>query len=374
MCKLSKRFELVRQLAELGNSINVDLGTVIFREGDRGDAFYIVRSGRLRVTRNGIESRPRTVGYLYPGDHFGEGALLTKLARRATVRATEPGVLLRVSKSSFLKAVASNRELKNSLQEQVAEIAYRDFTRFLNAMDGPEDRDVLQALFQKLKRDRVSGGTRIIRQGDAGDRFFLVGRGRLKMEAVSTDRQKTTSCELKPGAFFGTLALVKGVQQPADVIAKTDVVLYSLSKDDFLRAFDRLPGIRRAGFELIEHRLIEPVSEGAANLPVNIPVSDPTIGKKEVEAENWNIPDAEHTSQWASKPAVIRRFPFIRQHDETDCAAACLSMVCKHFGMPIGLNKLREMTNVSAQGASLAGLAEAAETLGFVTQGVRYRV
>ena len=371
MCKLAKRFELVRQLAELGNSINVDLGTVIFREGERGDAFYIVRSGRLRVTRNGIELRPRTVGYLYPGDHFGEGALLTKLARRATVRATEPGVLLRVSKSSFLKAVASNRELKNSLEEQVAEIAYRDFTRFLNAMDGPEDRDALQDLFQRLKRDRVSGGTRIIRQGDAGDRFFLVATGRLRMEAVGVDRKNTTSCKLEPGAFFGAVALVKDVQQPADVSAETDVVLYSLSKADFLRGFNRLPGIRRASLDSIEHRLIEPMSEGGVDLPVNAAVSDPTTENAEGEVEDRSNPHAEHTAQRGSKSAVFRRFPFIRQHDETDCAAACLGMVCKHFGMPIGLNKLREMTNVSAQGASLAGLAEAAETLGFVTQGVR---
>ena len=163
MGKIPKRSELIRQLAKLGDPVNVDLGTVIFREGDPGDAFFIVRSGRLRVIRKGAELRPRTVGYLYPDDHFGEGALLSRLARRATVRATEPGELLRVSKSRFLKAVSSNRELKKLLEDQVADIAYRDFTRFLNAMDGPEDRDALQDLFQKLNRIRVSRGTRVIR-------------------------------------------------------------------------------------------------------------------------------------------------------------------------------------------------------------------
>ena len=371
MGKISRRSELIQQLAELGDPVNVDLGTVIFREGDLGDAFFISRSGRLRVVRRSAGSQPRTVGYLYPGDHFGEGALLTGLARRAEVRATEPGELLRVSKSSYMKAVSSNRELKNYLEEQVAEIAYRDFTRHLNALDGQEDSGYLQDLFQKLKRDRISGGTPVIRRGDAGDRFFLVGRGRLRMEAVGVDRQKTTSCELEPGAFFGALALVKGVQQPADVIAKTDVVLYSLSKADFLRAFDRLPGLRRAGLELTEHHLIESASEGTANLQANKPVSVPTIGKTDGEARDRKNRDAEYTSERGRKSAVIRRFAFIRQHDETDCAAACLGMICKHYWMPIGLNKLRDMTNVSAKGGSLAGIAEAAETLGFMTQGVR---
>ncbi len=65
------------------------------------------------------------------------------------------------------------------------------------------------------------------------------------------------------------------------------------------------------------------------------------------------------------------RFPFLKQHDQSDCGAACLGMVCKYYAMPIGLNRLRDMCNVSREGTSMAALAEAAETLGFVTRGVR---
>ena len=71
------------------------------------------------------------------------------------------------------------------------------------------------------------------------------------------------------------------------------------------------------------------------------------------------------------KARQIRRFPFLQQHDETDCGAACLGMICKHYGMPIGLSRLRDMAGVSRDGVSLAGLAEAAEGLGFLTRGVR---
>jgi ATP-binding cassette subfamily B protein len=67
----------------------------------------------------------------------------------------------------------------------------------------------------------------------------------------------------------------------------------------------------------------------------------------------------------------IRRFPFLRQHDETDCGSACLGMICKHYGMPIGLGRLRDLAGVSRDGVSLAGLAEAAEGLGFLARGVR---
>lgn len=71
------------------------------------------------------------------------------------------------------------------------------------------------------------------------------------------------------------------------------------------------------------------------------------------------------------KSRHIRRFPFLRQRDETDCGAACLGMICKHYGLSVGLGRLRDMAGVSRDGASLAGLAEAAEGLGFLTRGVR---
>ena len=74
-----------------------------------------------------------------------------------------------------------------------------------------------------------------------------------------------------------------------------------------------------------------------------------------------------------TKPQVptLFRFPFVKQHDQSDCGAACLGMICKYYKMPIGLNRLRDMSNVSRYGTSMAALAEAAETLGFVTRGVR---
>lgn len=71
------------------------------------------------------------------------------------------------------------------------------------------------------------------------------------------------------------------------------------------------------------------------------------------------------------KAHQIRRFPFLRQRDETDCGAACLGMICKHYGLSIGLSRLRDTAGVTRDGASLAGLAEAAEGIGFITRGVR---
>jgi ATP-binding cassette subfamily B protein len=68
---------------------------------------------------------------------------------------------------------------------------------------------------------------------------------------------------------------------------------------------------------------------------------------------------------------VIRRFAWIQQAEEMDCGAACLAMVCKHYSIGMTLGKLRELANVTTQGASLDSLARAGESVGFTTKGVK---
>ena len=75
--------QIFQELDIKGELVSLDLGTVVFNQSQSGDGFYIVRSGRLRVLKEDEEEHIETVGYLYVGDHFGEGALLTGKGHRA---------------------------------------------------------------------------------------------------------------------------------------------------------------------------------------------------------------------------------------------------------------------------------------------------
>ncbi|MDI7046492.1 cysteine peptidase family C39 domain-containing protein, partial [Escherichia coli] len=68
---------------------------------------------------------------------------------------------------------------------------------------------------------------------------------------------------------------------------------------------------------------------------------------------------------------VIKRFALVEQAEEMDCGAACLAMVCRHYNIPMTLGKLRELANVTTQGATLDSLARAGESLGFTARGVQ---
>lgn len=61
----------------------------------------------------------------------------------------------------------------------------------------------------------------------------------------------------------------------------------------------------------------------------------------------------------------------IRQHDVTDCGAACLATICKQNGYKIGISQIREVAGTDRQGTNVYGVIKAAETLGFSAKGVK---
>lgn len=60
----------------------------------------------------------------------------------------------------------------------------------------------------------------------------------------------------------------------------------------------------------------------------------------------------------------------IKQHDITDCGAACLATICKQNGYKIGIAKIREFAGRDKQGTNVYGVIKAAEQLGFNAKGV----
>jgi CRP-like cAMP-binding protein len=74
----------------------------------------------------------------------------------------------------------------------------------------------------------VASGDIVIRAGEVGDRFYVVGDGALTIDAGPR------SVRVGPGDFFGEIALLRDVPRTATVQANTDARLFALERDDFL--------------------------------------------------------------------------------------------------------------------------------------------
>lgn len=115
----------------------------------------------------------------------------------------------------------------------------------------------LEHLATRLVPLRVDGGTIIVREGDAGDRFYIVADGELD---VSQDGAAIAT--LEPGGYFGEIALLRDTARTATVTARTDAVLYALDRDDFLAAVTGHPQSAEAAETVMSARLAGPAATG----------------------------------------------------------------------------------------------------------------
>ncbi len=76
-------------------------GDVVFKEGDPGDSLFLVGEGSVKISKLGRGGEQETLGFIQPGNFFGEMALLDGEPRSAMATATEPTVLAGVNESTF---------------------------------------------------------------------------------------------------------------------------------------------------------------------------------------------------------------------------------------------------------------------------------
>jgi MFS family permease len=95
----------IEDLASRLEDVRVAAGSDIVRQGEVGDCFFIVESGRLETLIDG-----EAVRQLGPGDSFGEIALLRDVPRTATVRAITDGTLVSLAQDDFLSAVTGHTD------------------------------------------------------------------------------------------------------------------------------------------------------------------------------------------------------------------------------------------------------------------------
>ncbi len=113
----------LEELATVVEERRVDKGRDLFREGDPGDAVYLIVKGRVSVFIGGDGTRPeRVLSELGPGACIGEMAVLDASPRSATVRAIERTRTLRVPGEGFKRVMTERPEMSQAI---VAELVKR---------------------------------------------------------------------------------------------------------------------------------------------------------------------------------------------------------------------------------------------------------
>ncbi len=87
----------------------------------------------------------------------------------------------------------------------------------------------LRKLSERMRREQVAAGSTVVREGDDGDRFYVVLSGMLTVSQQSLGERRV----LKPGDYFGEVALAMNVPRTASVRAMTPAVVASCDRETF---------------------------------------------------------------------------------------------------------------------------------------------
>jgi HlyB family type I secretion system ABC transporter len=90
--------------------------------------------------------------------------------------------------------------------------------------------------------------------------------------------------------------------------------------------------------------------------------------RRRIAQADFPRPSYKPTHVWHK---LTQRYPFFAQQSSSDCGAACLVMIGRYWGKKFSINRLRDLANVNREGASLRGLSNAAESIGFLTKPVK---
>jgi len=217
----------LERVAKSARIRDVPEGSVIVRQGERGDEFFVVAQGEavVLVRDAGEDALVERKG---PTDFFGERALLGTGVRQATVKAATPMRLLVFDQRVFWRelggVVAWESQVRAALQE-------RDRLRAVPLFSEATPRQ-LDLLAVKLAVQPFHRGDALVRQGDRGDAFYIVREGQVDVLSRENGRSRRVTT-LGPGEYFGEIALLRDQPRMATVRGRREGSVWRLERPDF---------------------------------------------------------------------------------------------------------------------------------------------
>ncbi len=353
-------------------------GQTIVRQGEPADAFYVLVSGQARVVKEGDNGEDISLNMLRPGDGFGEMGLLEETSRSATVRATSEVSILKLDRTVFQALIRTEPEIRHYFELQIKHRHLHNFFRVYSPF-ARLPADLLHTLLAELKPVSFDQGATVIRQGERPGPMYVVEEGRLRT-FTEEDGRRHYLAYLRRGDFFGEMSIFKAEPRSATVEAVSPCKLLELAPVTFEKLLEGYPTFRAQIEERIEQYDYKnvarvPLDFAQETLPADVRVHDKVgpeqVDRPEVEDEVEPGLFASADGYFIKKAKRIRRFPLVRQIDETDCGAACLAMVCRYFGRSVSLARIRRLVHTSLDGTSLRALCHAAEELGLAARSVK---
>ena len=243
---------LLEELTSVAEQLSLGPGALLFAEGDRGDAVYVVVEGAVQVFVQSLSGEELVLGALRAGELLGEHYLFQREStgrRGASARASEQTTLLRIEGTAFFGVLTRDPTLAQRLRER----------RDRREADNLEKRSEMFRLLTSLgavdpqASVKFDSGEIIFREGDEADAAWLITAGEVCVYAEAKPDEHLA--RLGVGQCFGERACVSNAPRGATVRALTTLEAVRISREHFARLHELSPQLRDmvSGLEFVYH-------------------------------------------------------------------------------------------------------------------------
>ncbi len=336
---------------------------VIAKQDTAVEGMYVIYSGEVRL-KQWLDGKIISLGLMAQGGTLGEMSMIQPTAWQHSVVATEKTTVLFLPADKVGEIIAVDKVMEEHFKSHVSliEIGYRLKGLLGKARYTPSE---LIDVLRKLGVKNVPAGGAVYSQGDEDPRLYYVAKGRVELisDSIAAEEDPILLDRVEDGGVIGESGAIaetgRGGIQPHSALAIEDATLLVIRQSEVAKLLEINPGLRddligRAR-QLMEYEREELAARNRAEgVDLRIKLADA-------------VTEDEFRAMESSED--ITDFPVVNQGDDTEAAAACLTMISKHYGKELTLGQIRELTGLSGVTVTPNEIYSGAEQLGYRAKG-----
>ncbi len=207
--------------------------TPVIKEGTKGDSFFIVSQGDVRVFRTHPKSGKKiTLAHLKDGAFFGEMAIFLDSIRTASCETAEETTLLRINRKDLDELMEKYPNIREVMHDFFKKRALDQLFKTMNLFSSLDEAE-REVLADKMEMIETEPGATLIREGEAGEYLYVIYSGEVEVTTTHEEKGTVKLATISPGDYVGEIALVQGKLNTADVVTSSKCVIFRLNKATF---------------------------------------------------------------------------------------------------------------------------------------------
>lgn len=362
---------IAADFSQVWEILEFKLGDDLTSYGISHNYLYLVCTGKVRLLGfDATLKRFVSTQVLVANQVFGADDFFCNQSLQYRAIASSAGLIAYISLNNLKPWLSKIPKIKDYLSQITTERQKLIFLKTATELRSQKSEN-LRKLLPYLKQTKINAGSSLIEATPAQKGRFWLQSGDI-----------CSSANTQPpvvGESWGYPHLTEPT-----LTAQTDLLLYHLPVENWELAVGNSPQlfpkcvIRTSSDIPTQHSQVKTLellinSSHPESYQVGlVDIQSQTQKLDNTDRGNNELQSKQETNREKQKKSfslsqLWRRYPFIQQHNSSDCGAACLAMISRYWGKRFSLNTLSNLAGIDSRGASLEGLAKAAQTLGYDT-------